>query len=192
MSIDNVIPHVPIVNVANDISKALLDKDLLGYYNLNEQERQDAKVSTLINVGTLGLGSLIREGEAAVSTLKGVSEADELQSGFKSGLTMDLQLFAEKGIKSTRYLDELTPDELSKFTPEQLKKALPDGWTYSGSPDGRFVHIKDGNGNYRIRIDPPDKVTDYKHMHIVDGKGNAIDINGNIVPLNSPNAHIPR
>ncbi|WP_252216775.1 hypothetical protein [Clostridium sp. VAP41] len=67
-----------------------------------------------------------------------------------------------------------------------------EGWTYSGSPDGRFVHIKDGNGNYRVRIDPSDKVTEYPHMHVLDGEGNALDVNGNIVPSNSPDAHIPR
>jgi hypothetical protein len=86
----------------------------------------------------------------------------------------------------------MMPAELSKLTPEQLKQALPDGWTYSGSPDGKFVHTKDGNGNYRIRIDPPDKVTQYSHIHILDEKGNALDINGNIVPSNSPEGHMPR
>lgn len=86
----------------------------------------------------------------------------------------------------------MTPSELNKLTPDQIKKALPDGWTYSGSPDGRFTHIKDSSGNYRIRIDPADKVTTYPHMHIFDDVGNALDINGNIVPANSIDAHIPR
>ncbi len=95
-------------------------------------------------------------------------------------------------IDGARQLDELTPYELSKLTPEQFKEALPEGWTYSGSPDGRFVHIKDGNGNYRVRIDPSDKVNEYPHMHVLDGEGNALDVNGNIVPSNSPDAHIPR
>lgn len=42
----------------------------------------------------------------------------------------------------------------SFFEPIEMDQKLPDGWTYSGSPDGRFVHIKAGNGNDRIRIDP--------------------------------------
>ena len=97
-----------------------------------------------------------------------------------------------KGTEGAGKLNNMTPSELNKLTPDQIKKALPDGWTYSGSPDGRFTHIKDSSGNYRIRIDPADKVTAYPHMHIFDDVGNALDINGNIVPANSIDAHIPR
>ena len=86
----------------------------------------------------------------------------------------------------------MTPKELSKLTPEQIKQALPDNWTYSESPDGRFVHVRDGNGNYRIRIDPPDRVTKYPHMHILDENENLLDIDGNIVSSDSPEGHIPR
>ena len=28
------------------------------------------------------------------------------------------------------------------------------------------------NGNFRVRIDPPDKVTDYTHIHILDENKN--------------------
>lgn len=31
-----------------------------------------------------------------------------------------------------------------------------------------FVHIKDEAGKIRIRIDPPDKVTQYPHVHVYD------------------------
>ncbi|WP_291584075.1 hypothetical protein [Clostridium sp. UBA6640] len=82
----------------------------------------------------------------------------------------------------------MMPEKLSKLTPEQLKQALPDGCAYSGSTDGRFVHTKDSNGNYRIRIEPADKVTKYPHIHILDGDG----INDNIVLSNGPNGHMPR
>ena len=75
---------------------------------------------------------------------------------------------------------------------EQIKHALPYGWTYAESPDGRFIHIKNNNGKYRIRIDPPDKVTKYPHMHILDREGNTLDIDGNIVSPNAPDGHIPR
>ncbi|MBD5505327.1 MAG: transposase [Lachnospiraceae bacterium] len=86
----------------------------------------------------------------------------------------------------------MSPEELSKLTPEQLKELLPEGWKYNQSPDGRFVHIKDASGNYRIRIDPPDSYTSYDHIHVFDQDGNSLDINGNIVPYDSPDAHIPR
>ena len=96
------------------------------------------------------------------------------------------------GVDINTKLNNMTPEELSKLAPEQLKQQLPDGWDYSGSPDGKFVHIKDGNDNYRIRIDPLDKITQYPHIHIFDVDGNSLDINGNIVLYDSPAGHIPR
>ncbi|QSX06723.1 RHS repeat-associated core domain-containing protein [Sedimentibacter sp. zth1] len=97
------------------------------------------------------------------------------------------------GSEGTRHLDNLSPNDLNKMGLNELEDALPDGWTYSSNgPNGNdFVHIKDGNGNYRVRIDPADKVTNYRHMHLYDEAGNSLDINGNIVPYDSPNAHIP-
>ena len=88
-------------------------------------------------------------------------------------------------------LDRMTPREIRQLTPEQLQQRLPKDWSYNKSPDGRFIHIRDANGKYRIKIDPADRVTNYRHIHILDGKGNALDINGNVVPPNSPAAHIP-
>ena len=55
----------------------------------------------------------------------------------------------------------------------------------------RRVHIKNSKGDYKIRIDPPDRITDYNHMHIYDKNGKPLDINGNIVNRKSPDAHIP-
>lgn len=98
---------------------------------------------------------------------------------------------SNQGNVAPKTLDEMKPDELKELTPEQLDEMKPEGWKFNQSPDGRFVHIKDSNNNYRIRIDPPDKVTPYRHIHIYDADGNALDINGNIVPKSSPDAHIP-
>ena len=78
---------------------------------------------------------------------------------------------------------------ISSMSKEQLQANLPDGWTYT-EHNGR-VHIKDANGNFRVRIDPPDKVTSYQHMHILDELGNPLDIDGNIVSPKSPDGHIP-
>ena len=55
----------------------------------------------------------------------------------------------------------------------------------------RRVHIKNSKGDYKIRIDPPDRITDYNHMHIYDKNEKPLDINGNIVNRKSPDAHIP-
>ena len=66
---------------------------------------------------------------------------------------------------------------------------LPSGWTKT--TNNGFTHVKDENGNIRIRIDPPDAKTPYPHKHLYDGAGNPLDINGNIVSPKSPDAHIP-
>ncbi|WYJ98829.1 hypothetical protein DOK67_0003158 [Enterococcus sp. DIV0212c] len=66
---------------------------------------------------------------------------------------------------------------------------LPDGWTATNH-NGR-VHIRDGNGKIRVRVDPPDKVTNYDHKHYFDKNDNPLDENGNIVDKKSPDAHIP-
>jgi len=42
----------------------------------------------------------------------------------------------------------------------------------------------------KIRIDPPDKVTDYRHIHIYDENKNSLDINGNIGNKNDQNVYI--
>ena len=41
------------------------------------------------------------------------------------------------------------------------------------------------------RIDPPDKVTNYEHMHIYDTQGNSLDYNGNIVGKKDASGHLP-
>ena len=43
----------------------------------------------------------------------------------------------------------------------------------------------------RIRIDPPDRITNYPHVHVYDSNGNLLDSFGNIVDRKSPNGHIP-
>ena len=66
---------------------------------------------------------------------------------------------------------------------------LPEGWTKT--TNSGFTHVRDTNGNIRIRIDPPDKVTPYLHKHLYDNLGNSLDADGNIVNPSNPDAHIP-
>ncbi|MFT8317722.1 MAG: T7SS effector LXG polymorphic toxin [Sporolactobacillus sp.] len=86
-------------------------------------------------------------------------------------------------------LSNLSPKQISGMSVNQLKINLPDGWRIFEN-NGR-VHIKDVNNNFRVRIDPPDKVTNYSHVHIYDADKNPLDINGNIVDKKSPDGHIP-
>lgn len=41
------------------------------------------------------------------------------------------------------------------MTRKELQDSVPEGWNFQNH-NGR-IHIKDENGNYRVRIDPPDK-----------------------------------
>ena len=86
-------------------------------------------------------------------------------------------------------LDNLSPKEISQMSLNELKNSIPKGWQIF-EHNGR-VHIKDVQGNFRIRIDPPDKITKYKHMHIFDENKNSLDMKGNIVDKKSSDAHIP-
>lgn len=75
------------------------------------------------------------------------------------------------------------------MTRRGLEDSIPDNWDFQNH-NGR-IHIKDENGNFRVRIDPPDKVTDYTHIHIFDENKNPLDIFGNIVSKKDPAGHIP-
>lgn len=90
------------------------------------------------------------------------------------------------GLKKS--LETANPKTIRKMSKKQIKKNLPSKWTYS--EHNRFVHVKDAKGNMRIRIDPPDKITKYEHMHIYDQDGNLLDIKGRIVNKNDPAGHI--
>ena len=66
---------------------------------------------------------------------------------------------------------------------------MPKDW--SATTNNGFTHIRDENGTIRIRIDPPDNKTPYAHKHFYDHNGKSVDVNGNPVKANSPDAHIP-
>jgi len=84
--------------------------------------------------------------------------------------------------------------DLNNMNRQQISAALDgsDNITYKGgSPDGKFMQWEySDTGRTAVRIDPPDKVTKYDHIHLFDDKGNPLDINGNIVDRTSPDAHI--
>ena len=91
-------------------------------------------------------------------------------------------------VSKVKTLDKLSPKEISQMTLAELKEALPEGWKFFEN-NGR-IHIKEGK-EYRIKIDPPDKVTKYDHMHIYDENENLLNVNGNIVDRKNPAGHIP-
>lgn len=119
--------------------------------------------------------------------------------------TLDLALAGYSGVKGFRNrgskvpeipekagganLNKLKPNEINNMSLDELRNSIPDDWQIFEN-NGR-VHIKDSFGTDRVKIDPPDKVTNYDHMHIFDADRNPLDINGNIINRKSPDAHIP-
>ena len=75
------------------------------------------------------------------------------------------------------------------MTKQKIIESIPDNWKYT--EHNGFVHIKDADEKLRIRIDPPDKVTKYPHVHVYDINGNLLDSSGNIVDRKNPDGHIP-
>ena len=91
-------------------------------------------------------------------------------------------------------LNPLIGLDLNNMNREQIETVLDNKQeaTYRGGPPDKSRmawNYTDGNG-YLARIDPPDGVTLYDHIHLYDESGNPIDINGNIVSRESPDAHI--
>lgn len=113
-----------------------------------------------------------------------------LPGGSSSGSTgIGIQEGSGAGGSGSKSLLESTPNEIANMTRKELQESLPEGWDFQNH-NGR-IHIKDENGNYRVRIDPPDKKTNYTHIHIMDENKNPLDINGNIVSPKDPSGHIP-
>lgn len=87
------------------------------------------------------------------------------------------------------FAGKISAGDIPNMSKQEILDSLPKDWKYT--ENNGFVHIKDVNGNIRMKIDPPDKVTKYDHVHLFDESGNPIDVNLNIVDRKSPDAHIP-
>ena len=85
--------------------------------------------------------------------------------------------------------ERLDTNEIPNMTKQEIIDSIPDDWEYT--EHNGFVHIKDETGKMRIRIDPPDKMTKYPHVHAYDNNGNLLDRFGNIVDRTSPAGHLP-
>lgn len=88
-----------------------------------------------------------------------------------------------------KQIDKMKSTEINNLSLNDLRSSIPKDWKIFEN-NGR-VHIKDGAGQMRVRIDPPDKITKYQHMHIYDEVGNPLDKLGNIVDRTSPDGHLP-
>ncbi|MDQ0233413.1 hypothetical protein J2S19_004760 [Metabacillus malikii] len=51
------------------------------------------------------------------------------------------------------------------MTKNDILEGLPSNWKYT--ENNGFVHIRDANGNVRMKIDPPDKVTNSERQQVL-------------------------
>lgn len=77
---------------------------------------------------------------------------------------------------------------IPNMTRNEIIHSVPAGWRHADNHG--FVHIRDAENNIRIRIDPPDQATNYPHVHLYDGAGRPLDINGNVVGRRNSAAHL--
>ena len=94
-----------------------------------------------------------------------------------------------KGEPVGNFAGKINAENIPNMTKQEILDSLPKDWKYTENYG--FVHIRDVNGNIRMKIDPPDKVTRYDHVHLFDESGNPVDVNLNVVDRKSPDAHIP-
>ncbi|WP_207717314.1 hypothetical protein [Anaerosporobacter faecicola] len=128
------------------------------------------------------------EGSVEETAEKITKEAsEEITAQLEKNADDVVEEIAGKG--GTGALLNKTPKDISNMTRKELEDSIPDNWDFQNH-NGR-IHIKDENGNFRVRIDPPDKVTNYTHIHIFDENKNPLDIFGNIVSKKDPAGHIP-
>jgi len=90
----------------------------------------------------------------------------------------------ESGTGVGNIAGKLDTNNIPNMTKQDIIDSIPDDWNYT--EHNGFVHIRDADGNIRIRIDPPDKITNYPHVHAYDSDGNLLDSAGNIVDRKNP------
>ena len=178
----------------NDVYRLTTGKDPL---TGEDASRLEAAGWLLVDLVTIKLGKLAKGLKATNEALRGLDAlndvskatkaADKAKDASKAAKAVDKASDAGKLFNSPK-LDKLSPKEIVDLNIQELKGRLPEGWTFH-EHNGR-VHIKE-NGKMRVRIDPPDRITDYTHMHIYDKNGKPLDIHGNNVDVKSPAGHIP-
>ena len=179
----------------SDIYRLTTGKDPL---TGEDASRSEAAGWLLADILTVKISKIAK---GAKATSKGLQALDAINDASKAAKAADRAKDASKVAKAadkasdagklfnSPKLDKLSPKEIVDLNIQELKGRLPEGWTFH-EHNGR-VHIKNSKGDYKIRIDPPDRITNYNHMHIYDKNGKPLDINGNIVNRKSPDAHIP-
>ena len=107
----------------------------------------------------------------------------------KTGAKVEAKLLKGPSKARGNFTEKINTADIPNMSKNELIEKLPSDWKVK--ENNGFVHVRDAEGNIRMRIDPPDKVTNYDHVHLYDETGNPLDVNLNIVDRKSPDAHIP-
>ena len=159
-----------------------LPSQLKEVYEKGTTEQQVETAVTVVGSLLSGPKKPPKIGGVVAAGMSGTSKGNKLT---KVGLSAGAGLNALKN--DLKNLANMSRADIAKAISEKIPSLQYKG----GSPDGRFMQWKDASNQTRVRIDPPDAVTPYDHIHLYDSKGNALDINLNIKPANSPDVHIP-
>lgn len=166
----DVLPVVSNFKAAGDVIRG---EDLVTDKKLSSVDR------LLAGVSIVGSGYVKVAGKA----VKNMEKAEKVEK----------ELSHHKGAKKAGEVGNFGGKLIAKNIPNMSKKeilnSLPSDWKYT--ENNGFIHVRDTSGNIRMRIDPPDKMTKYDHVHLFDKDGNPLDKNLKIVDRKSPDAHIP-
>ncbi|AIF51846.1 hypothetical protein [Pelosinus sp. UFO1] len=143
-----------------------------------DTEKKDAGLTPNISVKVSGDADSTTKSAIAEGTIEVRSNVKNERGSVRLGREIE-KIFAGK----------INASEIANMSKSEILEKLPNDWKYT--ENNGFVHVRDADGNVRMRIDPPDKVTNYDHVHLYDEKGNSLDADLNIVDRKSSDGHIP-
>lgn len=154
---------VPFVGDVKGLFETITGKDAVTGQQLSSLERALAASFLLPGRG------IYKAGEKVVDTVQDLKNGEKIHQAVKFG--------------------DLKPAEIPNMSKREILDSLPSNWDIK--EHNGFVHVRDEAGNLRMRIDPPDKKTQYDHVHLFNEKGDPLDTKLKVVDKRSPDAHIP-
>ncbi|MDL5140908.1 pre-toxin TG domain-containing protein [Bacillus atrophaeus] len=164
----DVLPVVSNLKAAGDVIRG---EDLITDKKISSVDR------LLSGVSVVGSGYVKVAGKA----VKNMEKAEKIEKQFQKG--------AKTAEEAGKFGGKIIAKNIPNMSKKEILDSLPTEWKYT--EHNGFVHVRDTSGNIRMRIDPPDKMTKYDHVHLFDKNGNPLDKNLRIVDRKSPDAHIP-
>ncbi|GED03797.1 pre-toxin TG domain-containing protein [Bacillus atrophaeus] len=164
----DVLPVVSNLKAAGDVIRG---EDLITDKKISSVDR------LLSGVSVVGSGYVKVAGKA----VKNMEKAEKIEKQFQKG--------AKTAEEAGKFGGKIIAENIPNMSKKEILDSLPTEWKYT--EHNGFVHVRDTSGNIRMRIDPPDKMTKYDHVHLFDKNGNPLDKNLRIVDRKSPDAHIP-